>query len=341
MNHGPWQRMLRLIVGTAALLIGLSTIAAAQARAVDIATLEKRVENARSEARGLASAVQLRNNQFQAAAANAAAAGRKQALLEAELASGRAKVRRLRGEVTVAKGKFKRAQARLDRAQDKLSARLVSIYKSDRPDLVSVVLDSNGFEEMISRTAYLKQIKQADSSVVAEVKQLRNEVRAALRQVKQLKQRADQQVARLAAARAQIAAVRREAQARAAEAERAREIAQSSLDTLRSRMSEWTAQVEALQAATGQGGDAAGEVNRWFDGFAIPKYIVMCESGGNYKALNPSSGAGGAYQFMPETYKGLGGKYDAPQNAPKWEQDKLAAKLWNNGAGAGNWECAN
>ena len=64
----------------------------------------------------------------------------------------------------------------------------------------------------------------------------------------------------------------------------------------------------------------------------------MCESGGNYNALNPSSGAGGAYQFLPETYKGLGGQYKAPHLAPKWEQDRLAAKLWNGGAGRGNWD---
>ena len=60
----------------------------------------------------------------------------------------------------------------------------------------------------------------------------------------------------------------------------------------------------------------------------------MCESGGNYGAVNPISGAGGAYQMLPETYKGLGGKYAAPQLAPKSEQDRLAAKLWNGGAGA-------
>jgi muramidase (phage lysozyme) len=80
-------------------------------------------------------------------------------------------------------------------------------------------------------------------------------------------------------------------------------------------------------------------VEQWFDGFAIPKAIVMCESGGNYGALNPSTGAGGAYQFLPETYKGLGGKAEAPHLAPKEEQDRLAAKLWADGQGRGNWEC--
>ena len=77
-------------------------------------------------------------------------------------------------------------------------------------------------------------------------------------------------------------------------------------------MAGWTAQVRALQAAAGTPGDPAGTVQQWFDGFAIPKAIVMCESGGNYGALNPSSGAGGAYQMLPETYKGLGGQVRRP-----------------------------
>jgi septal ring factor EnvC (AmiA/AmiB activator) len=335
--------MLRLIVAMGALLTGLSVLLAAQAgeaRAADVAGLKARVDRAHTEARQLAGTVELRNKQFQAAAASAAAAGREQALLEAELATGRARVKRLRADVTVAKGKFRRAQERLHRAQDQLAERLVSIYKSDRPDLATVVLDSNGFEDMLTRATYLKKINQTDTALVDEVKALRNQVRTALKRVKTLKAQADAEVDRLAAARAQIAQVRQQAQARAAEAESARAAAQSSLDTLHSRISQWTSEVEALQAATGQGGNAGDTVNQWFDGFTIPKYIVMCESGGNYKAVNPGSGAGGAYQFMPETYKGLGGKYDSPQDAPKWEQDKLAAKLWNNGAGAGNWECA-
>jgi muramidase (phage lysozyme) len=90
----------------------------------------------------------------------------------------------------------------------------------------------------------------------------------------------------------------------------------------------------------GQGGSAGQTVQQWFGDFSIPTSIVMCESGGNYGAVNPTSGAGGAYQFLPSTYQGLGGKYGSPQKAPKWEQDRLAAKLWAGGRGAGNWECA-
>ncbi len=53
----------------------------------------------------------------------------------------------------------------------------------------------------------------------------------------------------------------------------------------------------------------------------------MCESGGNYGAVNPSSGAGGAYQILPSTWELYGGKGE-PQNAPKAEQDRIAAEIW-------------
>lgn len=35
----------------------------------------------------------------------------------------------------------------------------------------------------------------------------------------------------------------------------------------------------------------------------IPAYITECESGGSYRAYNPSSGAGGKYQALPSTWR--------------------------------------
>ena len=68
---------------------------------------------------------------------------------------------------------------------------------------------------------------------------------------------------------------------------------------------------------------------RW----AIPAYIVMCESKGSYTAQNPS-GAYGAYQLMP-TWWGHLGRKPTPR-----EQDAIAARLWNGGAGRSHWVCA-
>jgi muramidase (phage lysozyme) len=64
----------------------------------------------------------------------------------------------------------------------------------------------------------------------------------------------------------------------------------------------------------------------------------MCESGGNYQALNASSGAGGAYQILPSTWRLYGGE-GLPNEAPPAEQDRIAAMIWAD-SGPGAWECA-
>jgi muramidase (phage lysozyme) len=63
----------------------------------------------------------------------------------------------------------------------------------------------------------------------------------------------------------------------------------------------------------------------------------MCESGGNYSAVNPSSGAGGAYQILPSTWAAYGGT-GLPQDAPPAVQDAIAAKIYAAG-GPSQWSC--
>lgn len=72
-------------------------------------------------------------------------------------------------------------------------------------------------------------------------------------------------------------------------------------------------------------------------GYSIPSSIVQCESGGNWGAVNPSSGAGGAYQILPSTWAAYGGT-GAPQNASPAEQSAIAAKIYAS-QGPGAWVC--
>jgi len=320
-------------------LCAVAMLIAVDVARADVASLQAQVDAARTEARGLAGTLQMRTAELSAARDRAAAAATRQAALEADLARGVARARRLETRVTAAQERLARAQERFHRVQAMLARRLVAIYKSDPPDLATVMLEADGFSDLLTRTAYLQEINQADTALVDRVQELRDEVRGALARVRAMRAAAAAEVERVAAARDEIAGIRATAARRAAALASARAAAQASLSALRSRMAGWTAQVRELQAAAGTPGDAAGTVQQWFGDFAIPQQIVMCESGGNYGALNPSSGAGGAYQMLPETYKGLGGKHAAPHLAPKSEQDRLAAKLWDGGRGRGNWEC--
>jgi Transglycosylase-like domain len=73
--------------------------------------------------------------------------------------------------------------------------------------------------------------------------------------------------------------------------------------------------------------------------WAIPWPIVQCESGGQNLPPN-SAGASGYYQILPETWRLYGGKGPAAWKAPKAEQDRVAAKIWDHGRGRNAWVCA-
>jgi hypothetical protein len=61
--------------------------------------------------------------------------------------------------------------------------------------------------------------------------------------------------------------------------------------------------------------------------------IRRCESGGNYRAVSPSSQYRGAYQFDRATWRSVGGSGD-PAAASPAEQDKRASMLYARTGGA-------
>ena len=75
-----------------------------------------------------------------------------------------------------------------------------------------------------------------------------------------------------------------------------------------------------------------------------PGGIAACirkyESTNNYRALNSSSGASGAYQFMDATWRAVTGLPGKAMNYSPATQDAAFWKLWNGGRGARNWVTA-
>jgi hypothetical protein len=59
----------------------------------------------------------------------------------------------------------------------------------------------------------------------------------------------------------------------------------------------------------------------------VLRLIAKCESGGDPTAVSRDGRYRGKYQFTRSTWRGLGGRGD-PAEAPEWEQDKRALKLY-------------
>jgi peptidoglycan hydrolase CwlO-like protein len=321
--------------------LACTLLPAGSAGAANVGALQAKVTAARGEASSLASDLQAAQGELASAEQQASAASAREEKLSALLAHGEERAARLEGEVRRSQRRLAAAKARLRRARGTLSNRLVAIYESGSPSAAGVVLAANDFSELATRVGYLEQIEQSDSDLAIRVASVRRSVAHALRQVAALKARVDSYNARLAAARSEIAAVRASAESAAAHLHSVAAARSASLATLKSKIGGWVSDIEAAKAAEAErisASEAEGEVERWLGGpFAIPSYIVMCESGGNYGAVNPSSGAGGAYQILPSTWQLYGGQ-GAPQDAPKSEQDRIAAEIWAD-SGSSAWVC--
>ncbi len=318
-------------------LLAVALLMVASARAADVGALRDKVSGAREEAASLGAEIRDTQERLLATEAEAARAAARERHLSDLLAHGRERAARLAAKVRRSERHLEVARARLRRARRALAQRLVAIYMSGTPSTASIVLGSGDINELEVRTEYLQRIEDSDTQLAARVAQVRDEVRRRLQLVAELKARVDAYNEELAAARTEIAAVRSRADDAAARLDALAAERSSALAELKSRIGEWVGEIEAAEAAS----RAAAEetVGRWLGGpYSIPTYIVMCESGGNYSALNPSSGAGGAYQILPSTWALYGGQ-GAPQDAPKAEQDRIAAEIWADSGGSA-WVCA-
>jgi septal ring factor EnvC (AmiA/AmiB activator) len=322
---------------SAVVFLALALLTVATARAADIGALRDRVGGAQEEAAALGGEIRATQERLAATEAEASAAAARERHLTDLLAHGRERAARLAAKVERSEGHLQAERERLRRARHALADRLVAIYMSGMPSTASVVLGSGDIDELEVRTEYLQRIEDSDTELAARVEQVRNSMRHELELVAALKARVDAYNERLAAARSEIASVRRRAQDAAARLDSLAAERSSSLEELKSRIGQWVSEIEVAEAASRE--SAEETVGRWLGGpYSIPTYIVMCESGGNYGAVNPSSGAGGAYQILPSTW-GLYGGQGAPQEAPKEEQDRIAAEIWADSGGSA-WVCA-
>ncbi|HVY77103.1 MAG TPA: transglycosylase family protein [Solirubrobacterales bacterium] len=321
--------------------LGLTALLLASSGVASISGLEAKLSAGREEAGALAGALQSAQAELAAAEGEAAKASARERKLTGLLATGEEKAARLAAAVRRTQHRLALEKRRLRRARAALAARLVAIYESGAPSTASVILAADSIDELAIRTEYLERIQQSDSDLALRVAEVRRTVAAALHRVAALKARIDAYNERLAAARSEVASVRAAAEAAAAQLQTVEASRQASLAKLKASMGRWVAEIQAAKAARAERistEEAEGEVERWLGGpYSIPAYIVMCESGGNYGAVNPSSGAGGAYQILPSTWKLYGGQGE-PQNAPKAEQDRIAAEIWAD-SGPSAWVC--
>jgi hypothetical protein len=297
--------------------------------------LRDRIDSQRNREQSLSSSVARLARLERATAREVAILERRVAAVQAELSAAEAVLASTVQRRDRQRARALRLRARLTESRVKLAKLLRQRYTRGRPDIVTVVLHADGFAQLLETVDFLRRVQAQDERILDTVKGARRDALSQRRVLTRLalqRRVAAEAVRRRHAALATIAAGLQERRARLAAARRAR--AALLLGTRASRRRAERS-LTRLLAERARALRAVGPGGPW----SIPWQIVQCESGGQNLPPN-SAGASGFYQFLPATWRGLGGSTPQAFLAPKAEQDRLAAKLWDGGRGAHNWVCA-
>src|SRR3954454_9884966 len=114
---------------------------------------------------------------------------RRETVLSADLDRKRAELERIQARLRAERARLLRLRSRLEAGRRLLARRLVELYRSDRPDLVTVVLQSDGFAELLERGEFLRRISDSDRKIVTIVKRAKRDATASEHRLADLQRR--------------------------------------------------------------------------------------------------------------------------------------------------------
>ena len=265
--HGDRRRKAGVALTVALVaLVAVGATALAQDLQGELESKRSELDQAESKRGVLSTEIERYTSQIVQLEGEVATLRNREALVQEELERKQAELERERDHLQV-------LRERLKQSIDVLEERLVAIYKSDSPDVVTVVLESDGFEDLLERYEYLNRIETEDSDLIARVRALRNETK--------------ETVERIRAARDEIAAKKRELTRTRVELE-ARE---ADLGAARASRKGTLSRIDSsIKRLEGDIGDLEGEIQQQLQASASPTLPAGPVRGGSGDMIWPVDG---------------------------------------------------
>jgi murein DD-endopeptidase MepM/ murein hydrolase activator NlpD len=140
-------------------------------------TTQNKLSHAQAHAGVLTTRISHESEQLQTLTSQVAALRNREATVAAQLQQKQA-------ELETARARLDALKQRLHQALQILEQRLVAIYESNEPDLITVLLQADGFDDLLARTQYLQTLQHQDNDIVSRVRELRNEMQVTVNTVR-------------------------------------------------------------------------------------------------------------------------------------------------------------
>jgi peptidoglycan DL-endopeptidase CwlO len=132
----------------------------------------------------------------------------KQVRLESDLAAKRAELAQIQEDLRRERLHLARLRTRLAEARVELANRLVQLYKEDAPDVVTVVLEADGFADLLERTEFMQRTSDQDARIISRVRVAKAESIATAKRLDRLEKRAEEIARAIEAEVAEVAQVK-------------------------------------------------------------------------------------------------------------------------------------
>jgi murein DD-endopeptidase MepM/ murein hydrolase activator NlpD len=203
----------------------------------------------------------------------------RQTRIEADLAAKREELARIQDDLRQERIRLVRLRARLAESRAALSDRLVELYKADEPDIVTVILESNGFADLLERAEFMQRVSQQDARIIDRVRTAKADAVATEKRLDALEERQRDVTAEVARRAAEVDAIKDRLVDRREEFQGARAVKTHALQSTREQRHDLEGDLAALekeQAAvlaklqSAQGGGSGGPIRQGSGSFIWP-----------------------------------------------------------------------
>ena len=166
-----------------------------------------------------------------------------------DLDDARGELLEVRDRLEVARDRLERLRAELSVARDALAERLIELYKADEPDALTVVLEADGFADLLERTEFLERISEQDRRIVDRVRKLRDLAEDQADRLETLEARAQEVAETILSRRNDIADARNELMSATSDLRSVRNDRAGALSEVRDSRVKLEGDLRALEAA--------------------------------------------------------------------------------------------
>jgi cell wall-associated NlpC family hydrolase len=276
------------------------------------ADLQGQISAKQSAVAALKAAIAHESAQIAATSDGIAQAKRRLAALQKELAARIAQLEAVQTDLLKTRAHLVVLENRLQRATQALAANLRTRYEQGNPDLMTALLQANGFSDLLNRINFLERFAREDAQVVGATRAARNAVEAEANRLAALEVRDRQLANQVISERNQEAALKAALLSRQLAETRARASNGAKLQTTERQLQALQQKLAAQEAAAAAAAQAAAATgNASVGGLAVNTGGMVQPPPGAPAAVVRVIAAANAIATLPYVWGGGHGSFHA------------------------------